>query len=103
MERSVPRDGVRAGVPVVEDADGGGVGLFSRPPVNDRKAVKRVWVEERRSGVRGPSCVGGDMRRGVAVQRPLCMREEESARARARARARRTSRVPPDGTLKATG
>jgi hypothetical protein len=44
---------VRAGVPVAEDVDGGGVGLFKRPPVRVRKAEKRAWVEERRSGVRG--------------------------------------------------
>lgn len=72
----MPSEGVRAGVHVADDVDGGGVGLFSRPPVSERKAVKRAWVEERRSGVRGPCCVGGDMRRDVAVQRPMCVREE---------------------------
>lgn len=62
----VPRDGVRAGVPTAEDIEGGGVGLFRRPPVSVRKAVKSAWVEERRSGVRGTSSDGGDIRLGVA-------------------------------------
>ena len=66
-----PRDGVRAGVPVVEEVEGGGVGLFRRPVVRERKAVNRAWVEERRSGVRGTFSAGGDIRLGVAAHRCL--------------------------------
>jgi hypothetical protein len=66
MERRAPREGVRAGAAVAEDAEGGGVGLLRRPPVRVRKAVKRAWVEERRSGVRGTLSDGGDIRLGVA-------------------------------------
>lgn len=62
----VPKDGVRAGVHVAGEVVGGGVGLFNRPPVSERKAVKSAWVEERRSGVRGTWSDGGDMRPGVA-------------------------------------
>ena len=51
LGRTAPSDGVRAGVHVADEVDGGGVGLFSRPPVRVRKAVKRAWVEERLSGV----------------------------------------------------
>jgi hypothetical protein len=47
----------RAGAPVVEDTEGGGVGLLRRPLVRLRKALKRVVEEARRSGVRGPSPV----------------------------------------------
>tara|TARA_R110002003_G_scaffold141_40_gene13198 strand:- start:5435 stop:5854 length:420 start_codon:yes stop_codon:yes gene_type:complete len=66
MERRAPREGVRVGAAVAEDAEGGGVGLLRRPPVRVRKAVKRAWVEERRSGVRGTLSDGGDIRLGVA-------------------------------------
>lgn len=70
-DRTVPSEGVRAGVLVADVMEGGGVGLFKRPPVRERKAVKRAWVEERRSGVRGSWSNGGDMRLGVAkVLRP---------------------------------
>lgn len=62
----VPSEGVRAGVLVADVTEGGGVGLFRRPVVRERKAVKRAWVEERRSGVRGTWSAGGDMRLGVA-------------------------------------
>jgi hypothetical protein len=64
----LPSDGVRAGVPVADEVEGGGVGvgLFRRPPVSERKAVKSAWAEERRSGVCGTWSDGGDMRRGVA-------------------------------------
>jgi hypothetical protein len=51
---------------VTDDVDGGGVGLFRRPPVRVRKAVKSAWVEERRSGVRGTLSDGGDIRLGGA-------------------------------------
>lgn len=64
--RTDPREGVRAGVHVADEVDGGGVGLFRRPLVRERKAVKRAWVEERRSGVRGTCSGGGDMRPGGA-------------------------------------
>ena len=57
---------MRAGVHVVDEVEGGGVGLFRRPLVSERKAVNSVWVEERRSGVRGTWSAGGDMRLGVA-------------------------------------
>ena len=59
----VPSEGVRAGVLVADEIEGGGVGLFRRPPVRERKAVKSAWVEERRSGVWGTWSAGGDMRR----------------------------------------
>lgn len=59
----VPSEGVRAGVLVADETEGGGVGLFRRPPVRERKAVKSAWVEERRSGVWGTWSAGGDMRR----------------------------------------
>ena len=62
----VPSEGVRAGVLVADVTEGGGVGLFRRPVVRERKAVKSAWVEERRSGVRGTWSAGGDMRLGVA-------------------------------------
>ena len=52
-----------------EAADGGGVGLFRRLPASERKAVKRAWVEERRSGVRGTWSDGEDMRWSGCVQR----------------------------------
>lgn len=67
--RMVPSEGVRAGVLVADETEGGGVGLFRRPPVRERKAVKSAWVEERRSGVWGTWSGGGDMRLGVADQR----------------------------------
>lgn len=63
--RRAPTEGVRAGVEVADEVEGGGVGLFTRVPVRVRKAV-RMAVEARRSGVRGTSSAGGDMRRGVA-------------------------------------
>jgi len=66
--RSVLSDGVRAGVDVADETEGGGVGLFRRPPVRERKAVKIAWVEERRSGVRGTWSDGGDMRLGGAAE-----------------------------------
>jgi hypothetical protein len=62
----VPSEGVRAGVHVADEVEGGGVALFRRPLVRERKAVKSAWVEERRSGVRGTWSDGGDMRLGVA-------------------------------------
>jgi hypothetical protein len=61
----VPIEGVRAGVHVADDVDGGGVSLLRRPPVRERKAWKSDWVEVRRSGVRGPCSDGGDMRLGL--------------------------------------
>jgi hypothetical protein len=69
--RTVPSEGVRAGVLVADETEGGGVGLFRRPPVRERKAVKSAWVEERRSGVWGTWSAGGDMRPGVADE--LCL------------------------------
>lgn len=60
----VPSEGVRAGVLVADETEGGGVGLLRRPPVRERKAVKRAWVEERRSGAAWSN--GGEMRLGVA-------------------------------------
>ena len=63
--RRAPTEGVRAGVEVADEVEGGGVGLFTRVPVRVRKAV-RMAVEARRSGVRGTSSAGGDMRRAVA-------------------------------------
>jgi hypothetical protein len=53
-------------VEVADEVEGGGVGLFKRPPVRVRKAVKRAWVEERRSGVWGALSVGGDIRLEIA-------------------------------------
>jgi hypothetical protein len=70
---------VRTGVDVADDVDGGGVGLFRRPPVRVRKAVKRAWVEERRSGVRGTLSDGGDIRLGVA-DRVVARRNRKQAR-----------------------
>jgi hypothetical protein len=70
---------VRNGVDVADDVDGGGVGLFRRPPVRVRKAVKRAWVEERRSGVRGTLSDGGDIRLGVA-DRVVARRDRKQAR-----------------------
>lgn len=65
----MPSDGVRAGVPTAEEVEGGGVEFFTRPPVRERKAVKRLVVAEaRRSGVRGTCSGGGDMRLVVAVR-----------------------------------
>jgi hypothetical protein len=55
------RDGVRAGVPVLDDTEGGGVGLLRRPLVRDLKAPKRAEEEERLSGVRGTSPDDGDI------------------------------------------
>jgi hypothetical protein len=48
------------GVPMAVEVDGGG--LFTRAPVSVRKAAKRAWVDERRSGVRVTSSGGRDMR-----------------------------------------
>lgn len=60
---------------MAEEVEGGGVGLFRRPPVRVRKAVKMAWVEERRSGVWGTLSVGGDIRLGVAgCLFPFCSR-----------------------------
>jgi hypothetical protein len=64
---------------VADDVDGGGgVGLFRRPPVRVRKAVKSAWVEERRSGVRGALSDGGDIRLGGA-DRVFACRDRKQA------------------------
>lgn len=63
--RAEATDELRVDVPVTDEVEGGGVVLFRRPPVSERKALKSAWVEARRSGVNGTCPDGGDMRLGV--------------------------------------
>jgi hypothetical protein len=77
-------------VEAADEVEGGGVGLFKRPPVRVRKAVKRAWVEERRSGVWGALSDGGDMRLEFAecLSTRGCWRQSEDYRVRSRVRER---------------